>query len=67
MLRWLEKPGTRLVGDAGHLGVPCLRRRRRAALDRRGRGGAQRLSGGFGDKRDLRPVHQPGAVVSRIA
>ena len=68
MLRWLERPGLRLVALDGHLGLarpsapaacasgPTPPRRR-----------AARSTGGMADRRDLRPVHQPGAMVSRIA
>ena len=67
VLRWLETPGVRLVAMEGTWACPAygaggVRIWTDAAEDAR-----SALSGGFGDKRDLRPVHQPGAMVSRIA
>jgi DNA polymerase-3 subunit epsilon len=67
VLRWLEKPGVRLVSMQGTWACPTygaggVRIWADAAEEAR-----SALSGGFGDKRDLRPVHQPGAMVSRIA
>jgi len=67
VLRWLEKPGIRLVAMQGTWACPAygaggVRIWTDAAEEAR-----SALSGGFGDKRDLRPVHQPGAMVSRIA
>ncbi len=67
VLRWLEKPGVRLVAMEGTWACPAygaggVRIWTDAAEEAR-----SALSGGFGDKRDLRPVHQPGAMVSRIA
>ena len=67
VLRWLEKPGVRLVSMEGTWACPAygaggVRIWTDAAEEAR-----SALSGGFGDKRDLRPVHQPGAMVSRIA
>ena len=67
VLRWLEKPGVRLVSMQGTWACPAygaggVRIWTDAAEEAR-----SALSGGFGDRRDLRPVHQPGAMVSRIA
>ena len=67
VLRWLEKPGLRLVSMQGTWACPAygaggVRIWTDAAEEAR-----SALSGGFGDRRDLRPVHQPGAMVSRIA
>lgn len=66
VLRWLERPGVRLVGLDGTWASPA-----------HGAGGVQvwaeaaaeattALTGGLSDRRDIRPVHQPAAV-SRIA
>ena len=68
ILRWLEKPGTRLVALEGTWASPAygaggVRMWAEAAED--GRDSSWR--GFLGDQRDLRPVHQPGAAVSRIA
>jgi DNA polymerase-3 subunit epsilon len=67
VLRWLERPGLRLVALDGTWASPTF-----------GAGGVRiwadaaeearsALTGGMSDRRDLRPVHQPGAMVSRIA
>jgi DNA polymerase III subunit epsilon len=66
VLRWLEVAGTRLVSLTGTWASPTY-----------GAGGvrlwAEAASNGrdqldpFGGRRDIRPVHQPGAAVSRIA
>jgi DNA polymerase-3 subunit epsilon len=67
VLRWLERPGLRLVALDGTWASPIF-----------GAGGVRiwadaaeearsALTGGMSDRRDLRPVHQPGAMVSRIA
>ena len=66
VLRWLEAAGTRLVSLTGTWASPTY-----------GAGGvrlwAEAASNGrdqldpFGGRRDIRPVHQPGAAVSRIA
>jgi DNA polymerase-3 subunit epsilon len=66
VLRWLETAGTRLVSLTGTWASPTY-----------GAGGvrlwAEAASNGrdlldpFGGRRDIRPVHQPGAAVSRIA
>ena len=68
ILRWLEQPGTRLVALEGTWASPAF-----------GAGGvrlwAEAADGGrdsvwrgwLDDQRDLRPVHQPAAAVSRIA
>ena len=65
VLRWLEAAGTRLVRLTGTWASPTF-----------GAGGvrlwAEAASNGrdqldpFGGRRDIRPVHQPGAAVSRI-
>jgi DNA polymerase-3 subunit epsilon len=67
VLRWLERPGVRLVGLDGTWASPAhgaggVRVWADAAEDAR-----TALGGGLGDRRDIRPVHQPGAAVSRIA
>ncbi|MGH8894739.1 MAG: DEDD exonuclease domain-containing protein, partial [Actinomycetes bacterium] len=67
VLRWLERPGVRLVGLDGTWASPAygaggVRLWVDAAEEARGA-----LGGGLGDRRDIRPVHQPGAAVSRIA
>jgi DNA polymerase-3 subunit epsilon len=67
VLRWLERPGVGLVGLAGTWASPAY-----------GAGGVRvwpdaaaharsALGAGLGDRRDIRPVHQPGAAISRIA
>ncbi len=66
VLRWLEAAGTRLVSLTGTWASPTY-----------GAGGvrlwAEAAGNGrdqldpFGGRRDIRPVHQPGAAVSRIA
>jgi DNA polymerase-3 subunit epsilon len=67
VLRWLERPGIRLVELQGVWASPAygaggVRFWADAAEDAR-----TALSGGFAKRCDLRPVHQPGAAVSRIA
>ena len=67
VLRWLEQPGVRLVSLDGTWASPVhgaggVRLWADAAEEAR-----SALSGGFDDRRGLRPVHQPGAAVSRIA
>ncbi len=69
VLRWLEQPGVRLVAMTGTWACPAF-----------GAGGVQLWADAagsgrdaldpFGGRRDIRPVHQPGALaapVSRIA
>jgi DNA polymerase III subunit epsilon len=65
VLRWLERPGVRLVEVDGTWASPAygaggVRSWTEAADDARG---APWLEG----RRDLRPVHQPAAAISRIA
>jgi DNA polymerase-3 subunit epsilon len=67
VLRWLERPGVRLVGLDGTWASPAygaggVRVWADAAEDAR-----SALGAGLGDRRDIRPVHQPGAAISRIA
>ncbi|HEU4912536.1 MAG TPA: endonuclease, partial [Actinomycetes bacterium] len=67
VLRWLERPGVRLVGLDGTWASPVhgagsVRLWADAADQSR-----TALGGGLTDRRDIRPVHQPGAAVSRIA
>jgi DNA polymerase-3 subunit epsilon len=67
VLRWLERPGVRLISLDGVWASPAygaggVRLWAQAAEDAR-----SALGGGLSDRRDLRPVHQPGAAVSRIA
>jgi DNA polymerase-3 subunit epsilon len=67
VLRWLERPGVRLVGLDGTWASPAygaggVRVWADAAADAR-----SALGAGLGDRRDIRPVHQPGAAISRIA
>jgi len=66
VLRWLEKPGARLVSLVGTWASPAfgaggVRLWADAAAE------ARSALGGFGDRRDIRPVHQPAGAVSRIA
>jgi hypothetical protein len=67
VLRWLEQPGVRLVSVDGVWACPAygaggVRLWAEAADDARSAVGAA-----LGDRRDIRPVHQPAAAVSRIA
>jgi DNA polymerase-3 subunit epsilon len=67
VLRWLERTGVRLVGLDGTWASPAygaggVRVWADAAEDAR-----SALGAGLGDRRDIRPVHQPGAAISRIA
>jgi DNA polymerase-3 subunit epsilon len=67
VLRWLEQPGVRLVSLDGVWACPAygaggVRLWAEAADDARSAVGAA-----LGDRRDIRPVHQPAAAVSRIA
>ena len=69
MLRWLERPGVRLIRLEGTWASPVhgaggVALWTEAAAEARTARTA--LTGGLVDRRDLRPVHQPGAV-SRIA
>jgi DNA polymerase-3 subunit epsilon len=71
VLRWLEQPGLRLISLTGTWASPAygaggVRFWADAADDARdslSRWGG----GGFGERRDIRTVHQPAAAVSRIA
>jgi DNA polymerase-3 subunit epsilon len=68
LLRWLEQPGTRLVEMEGTWASPAfgaggVRIWAQAAED----GRASSWRGWLDGQRDLRPVHQPAAAVSRIA
>ena len=68
VLRWLEQPGTRLVELDGTWASPAygaggVRIWAQAADD----GRDSSLRGWLDGQRDLRPVHQPAAAVSRIA
>jgi DNA polymerase-3 subunit epsilon len=68
LLRWLERPGTRLIELDGTWASPAygaggVRLWAQAADD--GRDSPWR--GWLDGQRDLRPVHQPAAAVSRIA
>ncbi|MCY7374000.1 MAG: DEDD exonuclease domain-containing protein [Spirochaetaceae bacterium] len=66
VLRWLERPGVRLVGLDGTWASP-MHGAGGVALWADAAGEARSaLGGGLSDRRDLRPVHQPAAV-SRIA
>ena len=66
VLRWLEQPGTRLVSLTGTWACPTHGAGGvRLWADAAGNG-RDRLDP-FGGRRDIRPVHQPGAAVSRIA
>jgi DNA polymerase III subunit epsilon len=66
ILRWLESPGTRLVEVSGTWCCPAF-----------GAGGQRALldlaleaiddADPFGDRRGLRPVHQPAREVQRAA
>ena len=67
VLRWLEKPGIRLVSLVGTWASPAfgaggVRLWADAAAEAR-----SALGGGFSDRRDIRPVHQPAGAISRIA
>ena len=68
ILRWLEKPGTRLVALEGTWASPAYGAGGVRLWAEAAEGGRESSWRGFlGDQRDLRPVHQPGAAVSRIA
>jgi DNA polymerase-3 subunit epsilon len=67
VLRWLERPGLRLIGLEGTWASPAygaggVRLWADAAEEAR-----TALTGGLADRRDLHPVHQPGAMASRWA
>jgi DNA polymerase-3 subunit epsilon len=71
ILRWLEQPGLRLISLSGTWASPAhgaggVRFWADAADEARD---AQFSwgAGGFGERRDMRTVHQPAAAVSRIA
>lgn len=62
VLRWLERPGVRLVGLDGTWASPAhgaggVTLWAEAAAEAR-----SALGGGLGDRRDLRPVHQPATL-----
>jgi DNA polymerase-3 subunit epsilon len=67
VLRWLERPGVRLVGLDGEWASPAYGAGRVRLWADAADGARSALTGGLADRRDLRPVHQPGAAVSRIA
>ena len=67
VLRWLERPGLRLIGLTGTWASPAYGAGGVALWADAADEARSALSGGLGDRRDLRPEHQPGAVVSRIA
>jgi DNA polymerase-3 subunit epsilon len=71
VLRWLEQPGLRLISLVGTWASPVhgaggVRFWADAADDAR-ESLSSWGSGGFGERRDLRTVHQPAGAVSRIA
>jgi DNA polymerase-3 subunit epsilon len=66
VLRWLEQTGVRLVSLTGTWSCPAFGAGGvRLWADAAGAGRDQLDP--FGGRRDIRPVHQPGAAVSRIA
>jgi DNA polymerase-3 subunit epsilon len=65
VLRWLEAPGTRLVSVSGTWACPAHGAGGVTLWADAAEAGRDRLDP-FGSRRDIRPVHQPGAV-SRIA
>jgi DNA polymerase-3 subunit epsilon len=66
VLRWLEQPGTRLVSLTGTWACPTHGAGGVSLWAEAAEAGRDRLDP-FGNRRDIRPVHQPGAAVSRIA
>jgi DNA polymerase III subunit epsilon len=69
VLRWLEQPGLRLISLSGTWASPAygaggVRFWADAADDARD---ALAGWGGFGERRDIRTVHQPAAAITRIA
>ena len=66
VLRWLEQPGVRLVSMTGTWACPAFGAGGVALWAEAADAGRDRLDP-FGGRRDIRPVHQPGAAVSRIA
>jgi DNA polymerase-3 subunit epsilon len=66
VLRWLERPGVRLVGLDGTWASPVHGAGGVALWADAAAEARSALTGGFADRRDIRTAHQPGAV-SRIA
>jgi DNA polymerase-3 subunit epsilon len=66
VLRWLEAAGTRLVSLTGTWASPTYGAGG-VSLWAEAAGNGRDLLDPFGGRRDIRPVHQPGAAVSRIA
>jgi DNA polymerase III subunit epsilon len=66
VLRWLETPGTRLVALTGTWASPTYGAGGVSLWAEAAGDGRDKLDP-FGSRRDIRPVHQPGAAVSRIA
>jgi DNA polymerase-3 subunit epsilon len=67
VLRWLEAPGVRLIRLEGTWACPTfgaggVRLWAEAADEAR-----DALGGGLTDRRDIAPVHRPGALVTRMA
>ena len=65
VLRWLERPGVRLVRLDGTWASPVHGAGSVALWTEAAAEARTALTGGLADRRDMRPVHQPGAV-SRI-
>jgi DNA polymerase III subunit epsilon len=66
VLRWLEAVGTRLVSLTGTWASPTYGAGGVRLWAEAANNGRDQLDP-FGGRRDIRPVHQPGAAVSRIA
>ena len=67
ILRWLEKPGVRLISLDGTWASPAYGAGRVALWADAAAESRSALDGGLGDRRRLRPVHQPGGAGSRVA
>ncbi len=61
ILRWLERPGTRLVSMSGTWASPTYGAGGVALWADAAEAGRDRLDP-FGHRRDIRPTHQPGAI-----
>ena len=61
VLRWIEKPGTRLISLTGTWASPTFGAGSVALWTSAADAGADRLDP-FGNRRDIKPVHQPAAA-----
>ena len=67
VLRWLEQPGVRLIRLEGTWASPAYGAGSARLWADAAEQARSAITGGLADRRDLHPVHQPGAPVSRIA